>query len=85
MKNLKKKIKNKSAKIGVFGLGYVGLPLLLSFADKGFHVFGVDLNIKKINLLKNGIIDLDKYKSLAQKVGKKRLFINQIIKNLFPI
>lgn len=38
----------------VIGLGYVGLPLALSFAMKGFKVFGVDSNEKLIEELKKG-------------------------------
>ena len=73
MKNLIFKIKNNSAKIGVFGLGYVGLPLLLNFAQKGFTVYGVDPNKKKINLLKKGIINLKKYRKLLKNSIKKKI------------
>ena len=48
------KIKNKSAKIGIIGLGYVGLPLGLEFALKGFEVIGFDVDKKKIPLLMEG-------------------------------
>jgi UDP-N-acetyl-D-glucosamine dehydrogenase len=40
--NLKNKIITKEARIAVIGLGYVGLPLAVSFAKTGFHVFGLD-------------------------------------------
>ncbi len=49
-----KKIKNKSAKVGIIGLGYVGLPLGLEFALKGFNVIGFDVDKKKIPMLKKG-------------------------------
>ena len=71
MKNLISKIENKKAKIGVVGLGYVGLPLLLSFAKKGFPVYGLDTNKKKIDLLKKGKTNLKKYEKLLKKVKKK--------------
>jgi len=48
------KIKNKSSKIGIIGLGYVGLPLGLAFTAKGFDVLGFDLDENKITLLKEG-------------------------------
>ena len=48
------KIKNKSAKVGIIGLGYVGLPLGLEFALKGFDVIGFDVDKKKIPLLMEG-------------------------------
>jgi UDP-N-acetyl-D-mannosaminuronic acid dehydrogenase len=42
-------------KIAVFGLGYVGLPLALSFAMKGSEVYGVDVNPSLVDELKEGI------------------------------
>ena len=42
-------IKNKTAKIGIIGLGYVGLPLLLRYADVGCDVLGYDIDESKIN------------------------------------
>ncbi len=47
-------IQNKNAKVGVVGLGYVGLPLLIAFAQKGFEVIGFDIDPKKIDALANG-------------------------------
>ena len=41
-------------KIAVIGQGYVGLPLSLLFVSKGFTVFGIDVDAKKINSLGNG-------------------------------
>ncbi|MFA6980549.1 MAG: NAD(P)-binding domain-containing protein [Ignavibacteriaceae bacterium] len=48
---LLKKISSHSAKIGIIGLGYVGLPLGLTFTRKGFTVIGFDVDEKKIPLL----------------------------------
>ncbi len=45
---LKKRIDSKSAKIGVIGLGYVGLPLSVEFARKGFHVTGIDVDKERV-------------------------------------
>ena len=42
-RELKKKIRDRSAKVGVVGLGYVGLPLALEMARAGFEVTGIDL------------------------------------------
>jgi len=47
-----KKIREKKAKIGVLGLGYVGLPLSLSFVNSGFKVIGFDTDKKKIDKIK---------------------------------
>ncbi len=48
------KIENKSAIVGVIGLGYVGLPLALEFAEKKFNVIGFDIDEKKIPILNAG-------------------------------
>ncbi|MBU2494647.1 MAG: nucleotide sugar dehydrogenase [Bacteroidetes bacterium] len=48
------KFKSHTAIIGVIGLGYVGLPLGLAFASKGFNVIGFDIDEKKIPLLNSG-------------------------------
>ena len=54
LKNLLKKIDDKSAVIGVVGLGYVGLPLMLAFVEEGFQVLGLDVDNNKIESLKAG-------------------------------
>lgn len=46
------KIKTKKAKVGIIGLGYVGLPLAIEFCSKGFSVTGFDIDEKKIEMLK---------------------------------
>jgi UDP-N-acetyl-D-glucosamine dehydrogenase len=46
--NLKDGIRNQKAKIGIIGLGYVGLPILVAFARKGFAVLGFDVDSYKI-------------------------------------
>lgn len=48
------KIDNRQAKIGVVGLGYVGLPLAVAFAQAGFTVIGVDVSPEKVALLQAG-------------------------------
>jgi UDP-N-acetyl-D-glucosamine dehydrogenase len=52
--DLKNRIINKKAHIGIVGLGYVGLPLGLAFAEKDFNVLGFDLDERKIKLLSEG-------------------------------
>lgn len=46
--------KNKKAVIGVLGLGYVGLPLILRFVEVGFKVIGFDIDQSKIDKLNKG-------------------------------
>lgn len=48
------RIENRSAKIGVIGLGYVGLPLACLFAEKGFYVTGFDIDPAKTEKLNAG-------------------------------
>lgn len=58
---LREKIKQKKAKIGIIGLGYVGLPLAIEFARKGYPVHGIDNDSGKIKLIqqkKNYIKDV---------------------------
>jgi UDP-N-acetyl-D-glucosamine dehydrogenase len=48
------KIQKKEAKIGVVGLGYVGLPLVIEFCKSGFSVIGLDIDVKKVEMLSLG-------------------------------
>jgi UDP-N-acetyl-D-glucosamine dehydrogenase len=48
------KIKKKEAEIGVIGLGYVGLPLVIEFCKSGFSVTGLDIDENKIKALSQG-------------------------------
>ena len=50
----KQRIKNHQAKVGVIGLGYVGLPLILEFCNTGFPVCGFDVDEQKIQALQDG-------------------------------
>jgi UDP-N-acetyl-D-glucosamine dehydrogenase len=52
--NLTQKINSKTAKIGVIGLGYVGLPLVIEFCKAGFSVTGFDIDDKKVALIRQG-------------------------------
>jgi UDP-N-acetyl-D-glucosamine dehydrogenase len=49
-----RKIEDRSAVIGVIGLGYVGLPLAVEFAKAGFHVIGYDVSERVVALLMDG-------------------------------
>ncbi len=48
------KIEKGSAVVGVVGLGYVGLPLVLGFAERGFHVIGMDIDREKVGAVRAG-------------------------------
>src|SRR2546428_2771606 len=49
-----RKLHDQSALIGIIGLGYVGLPLVLRFAEVGFRVCGFDIDAKKVESLNAG-------------------------------
>ena len=51
---LLERIESKEALVGVIGLGYVGLPLLLCFVEKGFRTIGFDIDPKKVDALARG-------------------------------
>ena len=77
MKDLIKKINKKKSKVGVIGLGYVGLELLLCINEANFEAFGFDTNISKIEKLKKNIPTIN-------TISKKRLIkLNK--NNLFDI
>lgn len=52
---LYEKLIKKEEKLSLVGLGYVGMPIAVAFANKGINVIGFDLNKEKIELYKNGI------------------------------
>lgn len=70
------KIENKSAVIGIIGLGYVGLPLALEFALKGFRTIGFDIDETKIPVLNAGksYIKHIKADKIKKAVSGKKFF-----------
>ena len=55
MKTLLDKIDSKEAVIGIVGMGYVGLPLAIAFAECGFRVRGFDTDLEKLSKLRRGV------------------------------
>lgn len=53
-RELQEKIRSRKAKVGIVGLGYVGLPLAAEFARQGFRVTGIDLDTNKIDQINGG-------------------------------
>ena len=51
---LRDRIRNKQARIGIIGLGYVGLPLAVEFAKAGFAVTGFDVDVAKVSSINKG-------------------------------
>ncbi len=59
--SIEKKISAKTAKIGIIGLGYVGLPLAVTFVKSGFRVYGIDVDKDRVGALlakKSYILDV---------------------------
>jgi len=52
--SLKKKIRNHEALVGIIGMGYVGIPLTLTFLRAGFPTLGFDIDRKKVSALNRG-------------------------------
>ncbi|HET6823887.1 MAG TPA: nucleotide sugar dehydrogenase, partial [Anaerolineales bacterium] len=48
-------LKTKRARVGILGMGYVGLPLAVVFAEAGFHVTGIDTDSRKVDCLNKGV------------------------------
>lgn len=65
--NLYEKIKNREEKISLVGLGYVGMPIAVSFAKK-INVIGFDISEEKVELYKKGV---DPTKEVGDEVIKK--------------
>jgi UDP-N-acetyl-D-glucosamine dehydrogenase len=63
---LLERIRSREARVGVVGLGYVGLPLTLVFSEKGFPVAGFDLDTEKAKMLASG-------RSYIRHIGGERV------------
>jgi UDP-N-acetyl-D-glucosamine dehydrogenase len=51
---LRDRLSSRTARVGVVGLGYVGLPLAVEFARAGFHATGIDLDARKVDAINQG-------------------------------
>jgi UDP-N-acetyl-D-glucosamine dehydrogenase len=74
---LLEKISSRSLHIGIIGLGYVGLPLAVTFAEAGFPVIGIDVDQQKVDQANNGesyIPDVESEKLQQLLNGKKLTF-----------
>ena len=50
-----KKLQDKTAEIGILGMGYVGMPLAVVFAEAGFNVTGIDPDPRKVDTFNKGV------------------------------
>ncbi len=72
---LLQKLNDRTAKIAVIGLGYVGLPLAVEFAEAGYVVLGVDVSAEKVAQLNDGVSYIEDISTeeLAAQVNAGRL------------
>jgi UDP-N-acetyl-D-glucosamine dehydrogenase len=71
---LEEKINDRSARVGIIGLGYVGLPLAVAFSQAGFNTLGIDIQQKRVDLINHGqsyVADILS-KTLQAEVESKR-------------
>src|SRR5512138_2461629 len=66
MKEMLEGIRRRSARVGVVGQGYVGLPLALVFNEAGFPVLGFDVDAEKVAVLSRG-------ESYIKHIGAERV------------
>ena len=79
---LRNKIRDKEARIGIIGMGYVGIPLGLEFANNGFNVLGFDKDKKRIDAINEGkqVMKHIKQKDMANFVANDGSATNDISK-----
>lgn len=72
---LEQRIVQKTARIAVVGLGYVGLPLATEFAREGFSVVGIDIDARKVEKLGRGISYIPdvETRTVKQLVARKKI------------
>ncbi len=68
MSSFLEKVRNRAARIGVIGQGYVGLPLALVFSEAGYSVTGFDLDPKKVEAISRG-------ESYIRHIGPERVTV----------
>lgn len=69
--SLYEKLICRDASLALVGLGYVGMPIAVAFAEKGLHVIGFDLNKEKIELYRSGI-------DPTMEVGNERIAATEV-------
>ncbi len=88
--NFIRKVESRNIKIGIIGVGYVGLPLALNFCKEGLSVIGFDINKKVLCSLNKGESHIKHIKSddIKKEINSKKLFITDnfsLIKDLDAI
>src|SRR5437868_15286727 len=68
------KLKSKKAVIGIVGLGYVGLPLMLRYCEVGYKVVGFDVDQSKVDALRAGNSYIEHISSTSIRDATQRSF-----------
>jgi UDP-N-acetyl-D-glucosamine dehydrogenase len=73
--SLAEKIATRRARVGIIGMGYVGLPLGIAFAKAGFPTFGLDVDPQRVEVLRRGESPIRHipHETVAEVVGDRRL------------
>ena len=69
------KIANRTALIGIVGLGYVGLPLMLRYAEVGFQTLGFDIDASKVQKLNNGQSYIEHISAISIQAALQQGFV----------
>ena len=81
-------LNNKSVKIGIIGIGRIGLPTALSFANSGFNTVGIDINKKLVDMINSGnypLKDEPEFDKIFENVyNNKKIFATTDISEVIP-
>jgi UDP-N-acetyl-D-glucosamine dehydrogenase len=82
---LREKIHKRTLRIAILGLGYVGLPLTVTFAEAGFHVTGIDIDQQKVEKAARGesYITAISNKALYELIEAKLLHFTSLFEFLY--
>lgn len=81
---LRDKFENRNAKVGIVGMGYVGMPLALHIVDAGFAVIGYDTDIEKVRMFNQGksCFAHIEAKQIAKPIKKEKLVVTASVDSL---
>ena len=83
MDHILKNISTNNLTIGVVGIGRIGLPTALCFAEKGFLTIGIDINTKLVDEINSGVYPLKDEPELIKFLKKLLQIINFLVQMMF--
>jgi UDP-N-acetyl-D-glucosamine dehydrogenase len=72
--SLVQRLDQRTARIGIIGLGYVGLPLMIRFADVGYRVTGFDIDAAKVERLNRGESYIERIQDSTVQAARRKGF-----------